>query len=142
MAKLDFAGDTVYLLKPLTFMNHSGRAVGAMARYYQVYPEQIIVAHDELDFDVGVARLKKGGGHGGHNGLRDVIAHLNSRDFYRLRIGIGHPRDRHQVISYVLANPSSDEARVIASAIQKAIEQVPALLRGEIQGVMNKLHAV
>ncbi len=129
------------LLKPTTYMNHSGRAVSALARYYRLAPEEILVAHDELDLPCGTVRLKQGGGHGGHNGLRDTIAALGSRDFYRLRIGIDHPGHRDQVVDYVLSPPRREEEALIRQAIDRAAEQLPALLEGRFQQVMNQLHA-
>ena len=98
-------GHEMLLLKPQTFMNVSGRAVGALAQFYKIAPAEMLVVHDELDLPPGVARLKMGGGHGGHNGLKDIIAHLGSKDFWRLRLGIGHPGERADVAGYVLNDP-------------------------------------
>jgi PTH1 family peptidyl-tRNA hydrolase len=140
LAKLDFEGETVFLLKPTTFMNRSGLAVAALASYYKIAPRQILVAHDELDFDPGVVRIKVGGGHGGHNGLRDVVGRLGSADFCRLRIGIGHPGDREDVVRYVLDRPSRQEADILRAAVNHAAEFLPDLLRGGIESVMNRLH--
>ena len=110
----------VFLLKPQTFMNRSGQSLGAVMRFYKIKPRQILVVHDELDLDPGLNRLKQGGGHGGHNGLRDVINHLGDREFFRLRVGIGHPGDRDQVINYVLHRPSVVDRESIDSANQQA----------------------
>ncbi len=133
-------GEDVYLLKPLTFMNRSGQPVAALARYYKLKPEQILVVHDELDLDPGDNRLKQGGGHGGHNGLRDIIAHLGERNFFRLRIGIGHPGDRNQVVNYVLHKPSLSDRDAIAGANQRALEVMPLVLEGRIDKAMQALH--
>jgi len=135
----------VRLLRPLTFMNLSGQAVGAVARFHGIAPEQILVAHDELDLPAGSLRLKFGGGHAGHNGLRDIDRHLNSRDYWRLRIGIGHPRDSAQmakpVADWVLERPRADEQEAIESALQRAITVHPSLLAGDFVGAMQTLHA-
>ncbi len=122
-------------------MNESGLSVGTVARFYKIPAESILVVHDELDFEVGTARLKQGGGHGGHNGLRDVIAHLSSSDFYRLRIGIGHPGDRNQVIDYVLNEPSAIDHKKIMSAIIEAEKVLPELFLGEFQKAFHQLHS-
>ncbi|BBL76585.1 aminoacyl-tRNA hydrolase [Methylomagnum ishizawai] len=140
-AKLELAGDTLLLLKPTTYMNRSGLAVGAMAKYFKVEPAQILVAHDELDLPPGVARLKRGGGHGGHNGLRDILAHLGTPDYYRLRFGIGHPGDRDAVVPYVLGAPSRAEAGLIEAAISNVADSVPELVAGNLAGLMNRLHS-
>ena len=137
------------LLLPLTFMNHSGQAVGAFARYHHLSPASILVAHDDLDLAPGDIRLKFDGGHGGHNGLRDIIRHLGSNAFYRLRIGIGHPRHteiQHQkneknVTDYVLHPPKKSERILIDTAIQKAHALLPDLLAGRFQQAMMKLHS-
>lgn len=135
------AGVRVMLVQPATYMNHSGRAIGAISRYYRVPAEQILVAHDELDFDPGLVRLKRGGGHGGHNGVRDTIACLGSRDFLRLRIGIGHPGHRDDVMNYVLAAPSSDDRQRILGALGLAADRCADLVAGEVERAMNLLHA-
>lgn len=140
LAKLDFEGETVFLLKPMTFMNRSGAAVSALANYYKIAPRQILVVHDELDFDPGVVKLKAGGGHGGHNGLRDIIAQFGSADFYRLRIGIGHPDDREDVVAYVLDRPSRHESNILRAAVNRVADFLPDLLHGKIESVMNRLH--
>ena len=132
--------EDVYLLKPLTFMNRSGQSVGAMMRYYKIKPSQILVVHDELDLEPGDNRLKQGGGHGGHNGLRDIIAHLGERDFFRLRVGIGHPGDRNQVVNYVLHKPSVADLNAIDVANQRSLEVMPLVLEGRIDKAMQALH--
>ncbi len=133
-------GDDFYLLKPLTFMNRSGQSVAAMIRYYKLKPAQILVVHDELDLEPGDNRLKLGGGHGGHNGLRDIIAHLGERDFFRLRVGIGHPGDRNQVVNYVLHKPSLPDLDAIEAASQRTLEVMPLVFEGRIDKAMQALH--
>jgi len=128
----------IRLLFPTTFMNKSGQAVSAIARYFDIPPEQILVAYDELDLPVGTTRLKTGGGHGGHNGVRDIIKALGSPDFHRLRIGIGRPRGKG--IDYVLGIPSKQEADAIQDNIDEAIRLVPMLMAGDFQKAMGQLH--
>ena len=130
-----------WLLKPATFMNVSGKAVAALANYYKILPAQILVIHDELDLQPGTAKLKKGGGHGGHNGLKDIIAALGTPDFWRLRIGIGHPGDRNEVINFVLKAPLKDEQTAINQCIDDSIQIVPQLLSGDFENAMLKLHS-
>lgn len=140
-AKVRIGNADVWLLKPMTFMNRSGQSVAALAQFYKIPPERILVAHDELDLPAGVARLKKGGGHGGHNGLRDIIACLaNNRDFYRLRLGIGHPGSASQVVSYVLSKAHPDDRISLARALDAAVEQTPLCVAGHWQKAMNQLH--
>jgi PTH1 family peptidyl-tRNA hydrolase len=122
-------------------MNRSGQSVAAMSRYFDIPPQAILVAHDELDLPVGTVRLKQGGGHAGHNGLRDIINVLGSRDFWRLRIGIDHPGDREQVINYVLGRPSRDDESQILGALDAAEPCLPDLLEGQFQKAMNRLHS-
>ncbi|MDR9467459.1 aminoacyl-tRNA hydrolase [Marinospirillum sp.] len=132
----------VHLLIPTTYMNRSGQAIGALANFYKLAPEQILVAHDELDLSPGVVRLKKGGGHGGHNGLRDTISALgNSRDFYRLRIGIGHPGSASQVTNYVLGKPSPDDQIRIEAALDETLRHLELIFSGDHTQAMNKLHS-
>jgi PTH1 family peptidyl-tRNA hydrolase len=125
---------------PTTFMNHSGQAVAKIANYFAIPANDILVVHDELDFPAGIIRVKTGGGHGGHNGLRDIIPQLNAQNFHRLRIGIGHPGDRDQVADYVLGNPSKADKQLIDAAIQESLRLLPSILAGEWQTVMNQLH--
>ncbi len=139
IAKLNPYADT-WLLKPTTFMNASGKAVAALANYYKILPEQILVIHDELDLPPDTVKLKKGGGHGGHNGLKDIAAALGTVDFWRLRLGIGHPGDRNEVINFVLKAPLKDEKTAIEQCIDKSIEVVPQLLKGDFEDAMLKLH--
>jgi PTH1 family peptidyl-tRNA hydrolase len=121
----------VWLLLPQTFMNRSGQAVGALARFHGIAPAEILVVHDELDIPPGQLRLKFGGGMGGHNGLKDITAHLGTQDYWRLRIGIGHPGDRNEVVNYVLKPPRRDEQADIDAAITRAIEVMPLIEAGE-----------
>ncbi|MBL7002801.1 MAG: aminoacyl-tRNA hydrolase [Gammaproteobacteria bacterium] len=130
----------VHFLKPMTFMNHSGQSVAACARYYKIEPEEILVAHDELDLDPGTVKLKRGGGHGGHNGLRDMISHLGSKDFYRLRLGIGHPGHRSKVVNYVLHNIAKDQKELLNITIAESIDVIPMLQSGAIDKAMQQLH--
>jgi PTH1 family peptidyl-tRNA hydrolase len=129
------------LLLPNTFMNQSGRAVRAMSSFYQIPPAAILVVHDELDLPTGTLRLKQGGGHGGHNGLRDIIAQLGSNDFKRLRIGINHPGDRNLVHDYVLSKPSLSERQQVDKAINDALFIIPKLLAGDWDSAINNLHS-
>jgi PTH1 family peptidyl-tRNA hydrolase len=134
-------GHEVLLLKPQTFMNVSGRSVGALAQFYKIEPAEMLVVHDELDLPPGVARLKIGGGHGGHNGLKDIIAHLASKDFWRLRIGIGHPGDRAEVSDYVLNDPRREERELIDEAMQQAQSIAHLVIEGKTEAAMLKLHS-
>ncbi len=134
----------VHCIIPTTYMNRSGQAVGAIARFYKIAPESILVAHDELDLPVGTARFKLGGGHGGHNGLRDIINHLSSNNFYRLRLGIGHPGSSKDVINYVLKKASVSDQTLIKSATEEAICLLPELISGnwsKAQTLMNGFRA-
>lgn len=133
-------GEDTWLLKPTTFMNDSGKAVAALARYYKILPEQILIIHDELDLPPGAAKLKKGGGHGGHNGLKDIISALGTADFWRLRLGIGHPGERSEVINFVLKAPSKDEQNLINYCIDDSMLIVTQLLNAEFEVAMLKLH--
>jgi len=130
----------IWLLKPTTFMNASGRAVGAIAKFYKITPEQILVIHDELDLPPGTTKLKKGGGHGGHNGLKDIAAQLGTPDFWRLRIGIGHPGEKSQVANFVLHAPTRDEQTAIEQNIDQSTTLLPLLLQGKFEEAMLKLH--
>jgi peptidyl-tRNA hydrolase, PTH1 family len=130
----------VWLLKPTTFMNGSGKAVAALANYYKILPSEILVTHDELDLPTGSAKLKFGGGHGGHNGLRDIHAALGTADYWRLRLGIDHPGDKNEVINYVLKAPVKDEKNALETSIYAASSVVDLLLTGDFEGAMQKLH--
>ncbi len=134
------ADSGVWLLMPQNFMNASGRAVQMMAGFFKITPAEILVLHDELDFAPGVAKVKQGGGIAGHNGLRDISARLNSHDYWRLRIGIGHPGDRQAVSDYVLNKPSAEDRVEIDAAIERSLEIMPLALAGDMQAAMLKLH--
>lgn len=132
----------VWLLKPLTFMNRSGQSVAALANFYKIPPENLLVIHDELDLPPGTIRLKKGGGHGGHNGLRDIIAQNGGqKDFLRCRIGIGHPGNSKQVSDYVLSKPSADDRQQILHSIDDALRALPDVLNNKLDKAMNWLHS-
>ena len=134
-------GHELWLLKPQTFMNVSGRAVGALAQFYKITPAEMLVVHDELDLPPGVARLKVGGGHGGHNGLKDIIAHLGTKDFWRLRLGIGHPGEREEVSNYVLNQARRDESELIDEAMQRSLAIANLVIEGKTEAAMLKLHS-
>jgi len=141
LARANVHGREVHLLKPQTFMNVSGRAVGAVAQFYKILPDQILVVHDELDLPPGSAKLKLGGGHGGHNGLKDIIAHLGTKDFWRLRVGIGHPGDRNEVSNFVLNAPRKEEKALIDEALQRGQEVAALITEGKLEAAMLKLHS-
>ena len=130
----------IWLLKPNTFMNASGKAVAALANYYKISPSEICVIHDELDLPAGSAKLKFGGGHGGHNGLRDIHAALGTADYWRLRIGIDHPGDKNQVVNFVLKPPTKDEQAAINMAIEDSSAILNGLQMGNFEDAMLKLH--
>ena len=130
-----------WLLKPMTFMNRSGQSVSSFAKYFRIDPGQILVAHDELDLPPGTVRLKQGGGHAGHNGLRDIISALDTPAFWRLRIGIDHPGDSRDVVDYVLGRPSRADAEEIVQGLERASDLLPLLLSGDFQRVMHRLHS-
>ncbi len=129
-----------WLLQPMTFMNASGRAVAAIARFYRITPHRILVVHDELDLPPGVAKLKRGGGHGGHNGLKDISTQLGTADYWRLRIGIGHPGEKSEVVNYVLKPPMKEESELIDNNIDNSAKLLPMLLEGSFEAAMLKLH--
>lgn len=131
----------VWLLLPQTFMNRSGQAVGALARFHRIPPAEILVVHDELDIPPGQLRLKFGGGLGGHNGLKDITAHLGTQDYWRLRIGIGHPGDRNEVVNYVLKSPRREEREEIDAALDRALLAWPALAKGEFNAATQKINS-
>lgn len=141
-ARLNIDGEDVRLLVPTTFMNLSGKAVGAMANFYRIQPEEILVAHDELDLPPGVAKFKLGGGHGGHNGLKDIISKLgNNPGFHRLRVGIGHPGDKNKVVGFVLGKPPLSEQKLIDDAIDEATRCTDIWLKEGLTKATNRLHA-
>lgn len=143
VAKARLGADNVVLLKPMTYMNKSGQSVGAVARFYKFTPDQVLVLHDELDLMPGQVKLKQGGGHAGHNGLRDIQSALGSPDFWRLRIGIGHPRTlglAQQVADFVLHAPRRDEMTGIETVIDRCRAVMPQLLSGEFSRATQQLH--
>ena len=140
VCKVNLEGRDIWLLKPATFMNRSGLAIKQLASFYKIPTENILVAHDELDLEPGTARLKSGGGHGGHNGLRDTIAHMG-KDFHRLRIAIGHPGNRDLVADYVLHRASQDEQISIDNSIDEALRVLPLLAEGSWEKAVNRLHS-
>ena len=141
VAKVRLDGRDLWLLKPATYMNASGRAAAALAHFYKLVPEQLLVVHDELDLSPGSAKLKKGGGAAGHNGLKDLIAALGSPEFWRLRIGIGHPGQRGEVVDYVLHRPSRSEQEAIEGSLTRALDVLPLLVAGNESAAMTNLHA-
>lgn len=138
--RISIDGHACRLLMPSTLMNRSGLSVASLAGYFQLNSENILVAHDELDLEPGSLKLKAGGGHAGHNGLRDIINALGSQQFMRLRIGVGHPGRREQVVNYVLSNPSRDERQLIDEAIARAADEMKLIVAGDWQKAMNRLH--
>ena len=139
-AKIAIDGQALWLLKPTTYMNKSGIAIQSALRYWKIEPEEMLVAHDDLDLPAGTARLKFDGGHGGQNGLRDVLAHLGHGKFHRLRIGIGHPGDKSRVLSWVLGRPGVDDERAIIDAVGHSLDVLPLAVRGDFNEAMKKLH--
>ena len=138
--KIDFGGRDLWLLKPATFMNLSGKSVAAALRYWKIEPEQALLAHDELDLPPGVARLKFDGGHGGQNGLRDTMRLLGHGKFHRLRIGIGHPGHKDRVTPWVLGRPSVADDALIGRAVDDAIDVLPLAVQGNFMDAMTRLH--
>jgi PTH1 family peptidyl-tRNA hydrolase len=124
----------------MTYMNHSGRSVSALCNFYRISPEELLVVYDELDLAPGMVRLKSGGGHGGHNGLRDICSSLGSKDFQRLRIGIGHPGHKEAVVGYVLSRPGRHEHQAIEEGLAEALRHWDLIQAGELQRAMNALH--
>lgn len=140
VARTSLQGQTVWLLKPQTFMNVSGKSVAALARFYKIQPDEILVAHDELDIIPGQAKLKFGGSHAGHNGLRDIHAQLGTDDYWRLRLGVGHPGVKSEVIHWVLKKPSPDHRLAIEEAVQRTLTALPPLLAGEMDKATLLIH--
>jgi PTH1 family peptidyl-tRNA hydrolase len=139
--KTSISGQDLWLLIPTTFMNLSGQAVQALANFYKISINEILVVHDELDLNPGIARFKKGGGHGGQNGLRDIINKMSGqKDFYRLRLGIGHPGDKHRVVSHVLGKAPQKEREMTQAAIDEARREIDSTVKGDWAGAMNRLH--
>lgn len=141
VGRVDAGPAAAWLLLPQSFMNASGRAVQMLSGFFKIKPEEIVVVHDELDFAPGVARLKQGGGIAGHNGLKDISQRIGSHDYWRLRLGIGHPGNRDAVADYVLHKPSAEDKAAIDEAIGRALEVMPQILSGDLQGAMQKLHS-
>ncbi len=140
--KVRIDGQPVWLLKPATFMNKSGIAVASALRYYKIDPDECLVAHDELDLGAGTVRMKFDGGHGGQNGLRDIVAHLGHGRFHRLRIGIGHPGHRDKVTPWVLGRPSAQDEDAITDGIARALDVLPLAVVGQFEKAMQRLHTV
>ncbi|MCX7627117.1 MAG: aminoacyl-tRNA hydrolase [Methylophilaceae bacterium] len=140
VGRVKVAGRESWLLQPSTFMNASGRAVAAMARFYRIVPYHILVVHDDLDLPPGTVKLKRGGGHGGHNGIKDISAQLGTADYWRLRLGIGHPGEKSAVIDFVLNPPLKEEAARIEDAVHRSVKLLPLLLEGGFEAAMLKLH--
>ncbi|WP_308923583.1 aminoacyl-tRNA hydrolase [Janthinobacterium sp. J1-1] len=143
LAKTSINGQDVWLLEPLTFMNRSGQSVGALARFFKIAADEVLVVHDELDLMPGIARLKKGGSAGGHNGLKDITAALGTQDYWRLRLGIGHPRSlnlQQQVADFVLHRPRREDQELIEQAIDKSLLVMPQIIDGKFEAATMKLH--
>ncbi len=138
--KADIGRQTVWLLKPATFMNRSGQSVAAALRYFKIAPDECLVVHDELDLPAGAARLKFDGGHGGQNGLRDIIQHLGHGKFHRLRIGIGHPGHKDKVTPWVLGRPGKDDEAAMLRAVDDALAVLPLAVAGDFNEAMKRLH--
>ncbi len=139
-ARAGAAHGAVWLLQPMTYMNLSGKSVAALARFYKIEPQDILVAHDELDLLPGQVKLKFGGGHAGHNGLRDIHAQLGSPDYWRLRLGIGHPGVKAEVVDYVLRKPAPEQRELIEQTIARTLDALDLLLAGEMERAMMKVH--
>jgi PTH1 family peptidyl-tRNA hydrolase len=143
VAKTIIGGNQLWLLEPQTYMNRSGQSVGAIARFYKIQPDEILVAHDELDLPPGAAKLKKGGSSGGHNGLKDITSALGTQDYWRMRIGIGHPRTlnlNQPVADFVLHRPRREEQLLIEEAIEKALRIIPTAVAGDFTKATMELH--
>jgi PTH1 family peptidyl-tRNA hydrolase len=140
VARTTLHGQTVWLLEPRTFMNLSGRPVAALARFFKIQPHEILVIHDDLDIVPGHAKLKFGGSHAGHNGLRDVHAQLGTGDYWRLRLGIGHPGVKEEVVNWVLRKPAPDERSAIEECVTRTLKAVPAMLAGEMEKATLLVH--
>lgn len=140
VARTNVQGESRWLLQPQTFMNLSGKSVAALARFFKIQPHEILVAHDELDFAPGQVKLKRGGSHGGHNGLRDIHAQLGSPDYWRLRIGIGHPGAKAEVVHWVLKKPAPDQRVLIEDSIVHSLQAKDALLAGDMEKATLQIH--
>ena len=140
VARTSVKGQTVWLLEPQTWMNVSGKSVAALARFFKIKPEEILVAHDELDIVPGQVKLKLGGSHAGHNGLRDIHAQLGTDDYWRLRIGVGHPGVKTEVVNWVLKKPAPEHRTAIEDCITRSLKALPDLLAGEMEKAMMLIH--
>jgi PTH1 family peptidyl-tRNA hydrolase len=140
MGRTTVDGHTLWLLEPQTFMNKSGQSVAALARFFKIEPQEILVAHDELDLPPGEAKLKRGGSHAGHNGLRDIHGQLGSDDYWRLRIGVGHPGHKAEVVNWVLKKPSADDRTAIDVTIERSLKAFPDLLHGRLDKATALIH--
>ena len=140
VARANVGGQSVWLLEPQTFMNLSGKSVGALARFFKIAPDEILVVHDELDVVPGQAKLKFGGSHAGHNGLRDIHAQLGTGNYWRLRLGIGHPGVKSEVVNWVLKKPQKEQREAIEDAIVRTLHAVPALVAGEMEKATMQIH--
>lgn len=140
VARGTHAGQPIWLLKPQTFMNLSGKSVGALARFFKIQPQEILVAHDELDMPPGQAKIKFGGGHAGHNGLRDIHAQLGTGDYWRLRLGVGHPGIKSEVINWVLQKPRLEDRQMVDESIARSAKALPLLLAGEMERATALIH--
>lgn len=140
VARATVNGQTAWLLEPQTFMNLSGKSVAALARFFKILPEEILVVHDELDVVPGQAKLKFGGSHAGHNGLRDIHAQLGTGDYWRLRLGIGHPGVKSEVIHWVLKKPSQEQREAMEDCVTRTLKAVPAMLAGEMEKATLLVH--
>jgi PTH1 family peptidyl-tRNA hydrolase len=141
VARVNRADAPLWLLQPQTYMNLSGKSVAALARFFKIAPEEILVVHDELDLLPGQVKLKQGGGHAGHNGLKDIHAALGSADYWRLRLGIGHPGVKAEVVDYVLRKPSPEDREALDAGISRSLEALEPMLAGDMERAMMKLHA-
>jgi peptidyl-tRNA hydrolase, PTH1 family len=141
LARVNVQAGPIWLLQPMTFMNLSGQAVGSVANYFKIDAADILVVHDELDLPAGQVKLKFGGGHGGHNGLRDIHSHLGTPDYWRLRLGIGHPGVKSEVVDYVLRIPTKADSEAIHAGIETSLATLDLLLAGDMERAMMKLHA-
>lgn len=141
VARVNRPGGPVWLLEPMTFMNLSGKSVSALARFFKIAPDEILVVHDELDLLPGQTKLKLGGSHAGHNGLKDIHAQLGTGDYWRLRLGIGHPGVKAEVVNYVLRKPSPEHREAIEKSIEQSVGALDLLLAGEMEQAMMKIHA-
>jgi PTH1 family peptidyl-tRNA hydrolase len=140
VARTTINGQNLWLLEPQTFMNLSGKSVSTLARFFKIQPQEILVAHDELDIVPGEAKLKLGGSHAGHNGLRDIHAQLGTSDYWRLRIGVGHPGDKAEVVSWVLKKPMLEHRKAIDDSLMRAVNALPLLLAGDMEKAMVRIH--